>query len=547
MKIKHIFYVLLVVFSLGPLYLFGAFMIYEHNQKVEDIMRENLAAISGVQILNIMNFCESRKESLEMVAQYNIVRDSVRASLAGETQETQLEYLENLLMERRKHNVFLESISVMDREFRVVASSEPYERYERSELANVKEKYLTGEFYIGDVYQRKTANGLQNVVAAYQGIFFDGALIGYMVEEINTSHFDEYRVNTNLWDGGTLYIIDGRGAIITAGTQDETRKDYVTNEEERNSFRKAWDAVDHKAHPSGEISYKYRGVEYITYYSDIDYTSWGIRITVNLGAHLENARAYGWLIILTAVCLSSLLAGVGYLLSKRLTQPLAHIEETLKKVQEEQDYTLRIDRKNKDELGALSGEINELLSYIEQENIQEKEQQRHLQRKAERDPLTGVKNKKAIESGIQDMVQQAAENKSDIVVGFLDIDDFKDYNTRYGHQEGDRVIQFVASVLKEAVDGAVGRTGGDEFVFCMMGGKHAEEAEQIADAILKRLNEGLLAHKKGVYMPVPCSIGLVCQSGGSANYSALIRDADEAMYRAKENGKNTYYIKNKMK
>ena len=50
---------------------------------------------------------------------------------------------------------------------------------------------------------------------------------------------------------------------------------------------------------------------------------------------------------------------------------------------------------------------------------------------------------------------------------FLDIDNFRDYNTLYGHQEGDRVIRFVASILKENIDGIVGRNGGDEFLFCL--------------------------------------------------------------------------------
>ena len=63
------------------------------------------------------------------------------------------------------------------------------------------------------------------------------------------------------------------------------------------------------------------------------------------------------------------------------------------------------------------------------------------------------------------LVQSATDKKVRISVGFLDIDDFKDYNTNYGHQEGDNVIKFVANTLKENFKGEVGRNGGDEFVF----------------------------------------------------------------------------------
>ena len=61
--------------------------------------------------------------------------------------------------------------------------------------------------------------------------------------------------------------------------------------------------------------------------------------------------------------------------------------------------------------------------------------------------------------------RSATDKKVRISAGFLDIDDFKDYNTNYGHQEGDNVIKFVANTLKENFKGEVGRNGGDEFVF----------------------------------------------------------------------------------
>ena len=130
-----------------------------------------------------------------------------------------------------------------------------------------------------------------------------------------------------------------------------------------------------------------------------------------------------------------------------------------------QDYSKRLPKSNSVEMNQLSDEINGLLTHIEDENIQEKERQRHLRELAECDPLTGINNKKAIEQKMLAMVQSATDKKVRISVGFLDIDDFKDYNTNYGHQEGDNVIKFVANTLKENFKGEVGRNGGDEFVF----------------------------------------------------------------------------------
>ena len=161
---------------------------------------------------------------------------------------------------------------------------------------------------------------------------------------------------------------------------------------------------------------------------------------------------------------------------------------------------------------------------------------------AELDPLTGIKNKKAIEQSLLSMVQQAAESEEQVTLGFLDIDDFRDYNTNFGHQEGDEIIQFVAGILQKELKGYVGRNGGDEFVFGYAGNLDKSEIETVISRILKELNENYISPRTKKLMPVPCSIGVVSARGDSLDYANLIQKADEAMYRAKEAGKNTFYI-----
>ena len=174
--------------------------------------------------------------------------------------------------------------------------------------------------------------------------------------------------------------------------------------------------------------------------------------------------------------------------------------------------------------------------------MHEKQRQRHLRELAELDPLTGIKNKKAIEQSVLSMVQQAAENGGQVVIGFLDIDDFRDYNTNFGHQEGDEVIQFVADILQKELKGCVGRNGGDEFVFGYAGDLDKSAIEAVVSRILKQLNENYISPRTKQPMPVPCSIGIVSARGDTFDYANLIQKADEAMYRAKEAGKNTFYI-----
>lgn len=542
MKIKHTIYAMLLGFTLVPLYLFGGFMIYENDKKVEEIVRENLAAVSGTQILDITNFCETQKEKLEILANLDMVHDFIHCRLEGENTEARdgKNYLTNMLVERKECNSFVESLSIIDRDFHIVASSDEYDYGEISDLQYAKEKYLRGDFCFSDVLERNTREGRKRVAAAYQGIFEDGELIGYVVEEIDLAYFDKNRTETNLWNGGTFYLLDGSGRMISAGTGEEERYDFVTSEEERRDFQKKWDEVDLEKNPTGEISYQVGDSEYITYYAFIPYTDWNIKMSVNLTQSLESKRAYKMLFFITAALASLLVIAINYFITKRLTRSLDNIAGTLKKVQDHQDYTLRVENCGSDEIGVLAGKVNALLDYIEQENIQEKERQRHLRRKAERDPLTGVRNKQAIEDGLQDLVQRAQERGTTAAVIFVDIDDFKKYNTLYGHQQGDQVLRFVASVLQEYSGGIVGRNGGDEFVFGADNFTDASEVEERIIKILEILNVGVLNIETGERMSVSCSIGVVVAQGQNLSYSSLVRMADEAMYEAKQEGKNTY-------
>lgn len=461
MKLKNRILGILLLFILLPLSIFGGFSIYQTNRKIDDMTECNLATVSENQRINIKNFCEDRKSEMEMVANYAMTQAAIKESVGEpspyDAGKVDLEYINNVLKERKKYGVFVASISILDKDFRVVASSESYEA--------------------GDTKQKKSL-----------------------------SHF-------------------------------------VTDSSERNSFQKAWDEVDHNSNPVGKIYYKYRGDSYVTYYSDVDNTNWGMRLTENLSAQRQTGRSYTVMLCLAFVFFVLAIFIVQIFITKNVLAPIEQIMNVFNDIKATQDYSKRLPKSNSVEMNQLSDEINGLLTHIEDENIQEKERQRHLRELAECDPLTGINNKKAIEQKMLAMVQSATDKKVRISVGFLDIDDFKDYNTNYGHQEGDNVIKFVANTLKDNFKGEVVRNGGDEFVFGYEGDISKEELDRKVKKVYDILNKG---YKRGDLlknMSVPCSIGIVTAIGGSFDYAKLLKEADNAMYDAKINGKNTYVIR----
>ena len=544
MKLKHSILGLLLLFTLIPLGIFGIFSIYETNRKIDELTEQNVRAISENQVMNIKNFTQDRNNEMDMIASYQLTQNAILYSLRENESPLARNYVDNLLKERKKYSIFVASISVVNRNFHVVSSSEEYEPGTVSAMKDVDPKYQTGEFIIGDVYERITDDGRKNVVPAYTGVYYNNELIGYVMEELDTAYFDDLRLNMDTLADGTFYLLDGNGAIITAGDTKNKRslKTFVSKSSDRNDFQKKWDAIDHAKNPSGYVRYRYHRQDYITYYSDVENTCWGIRVTENLSAQKQTGRTYGMLITLG---LSALIIGVcctQYFMTKKIFAPITHILQVFAQIRESEDYSLRVHIQEKHETGELAAGINELLDYVEQADRKEKERQQKLLQMAENDPLTGIKNKKAIEKEMLSMVQRAVESHEQITFGFVDIDDFRDYNTNYGHQEGDAVIQFVAQTLKENIHGAVGRIGGDEFAFCYAGELEPERIRHNADKILEILRTQHVNEQTGEVLPVPCSIGIVMSQGDTLDYTQLIRKADLAMYQAKENGKNTFVL-----
>lgn len=544
MKLKHSILGLLLLFTLVPLGIFGIFSIYETNRKIDELTEQNVRAISENQVMNIKNFTQDRNNEMDMIASYQLTQNAILYSLRENESPLARNYVDNLLKERKKYSIFVASISVVNRNFHVVSSSEEYEPGTVSAMKDVDPKYQTGEFIIGDVYERITDDGRKNVVPAYTGVYYNNELIGYVMEELDTAYFDDLRLNMDTLADGTFYLLDGNGAIITAGDTKNKRslKTFVSKSSDRNDFQKKWDAIDHEKNPSGYVRYRYHRQDYITYYSDVENTGWGIRVTENLSAQKQTGRTYG---VLIALGLSALIIGVfctQYFMTKKIFAPITHILQLFAQIRESEDYSLRVHIQEKHETGELAAGINELLDYVEQADRKEKERQQKLLQMAENDPLTGIKNKKAIEKEMLSMVQRAVESHEQITFGFVDIDDFRDYNTNYGHQEGDAVIQFVAQTLKENIHGAVGRIGGDEFAFCYAGELEPERIRHNADKILEILRTQHVNEQTGEVLPVPCSIGIVMSQGDTLDYTQLIRKADLAMYQAKENGKNTFVL-----
>lgn len=165
-------------------------------------------------------------------------------------------------------------------------------------------------------------------------------------------------------------------------------------------------------------------------------------------------------------------------------------------------------------------------------------------RLAESDQLTGLANRRAFENRFRRAVIQARETGKPLSLAFCDIDHFKQINDTHGHDVGDRILKFVAQRLASASGNNcfVARHGGEEFVM-LFEGIDAEEAGRIVDNVRADLEERRLVAKQSGE-----PIGRVSFSAGVATLTegetgrAMLRAADQALYKAKSEGRNRVEI-----
>ncbi len=189
-----------------------------------------------------------------------------------------------------------------------------------------------------------------------------------------------------------------------------------------------------------------------------------------------------------------------------------------------------------------------LLGYKEktevlQVQIEESEKQFEKMRiKAERDPLTGLYNKEVTSILIENYIA-AHKNNNLCALFIIDIDYFKEVNDQKGHMYGDEVLIDLASKLSKIFrsDDIVGRIGGDEFMVFMKNVISEEAITSKADEVCKEFYQTYMA-KNNTTKNFSASVGIAFYPRDGVTMSELYLKADEALYKVKENGRNSYRL-----
>jgi len=177
---------------------------------------------------------------------------------------------------------------------------------------------------------------------------------------------------------------------------------------------------------------------------------------------------------------------------------------------------------------------------LAQETRERQIQQARIQQLAYYDGITGLPNRAMFLDLLQHAIDRAKRSRCLLGLMFIDIDRFKAVNDRFGHSAGDRVLAEVARRVSSCVRDAdtVCRIGGDEFTVILENLSSPEMASAVARRILQSFARSVSVEQGPAEVTV--SIGCALLADGSQEMDRLVRDADAAMYRAKELGRNRY-------
>ncbi len=184
------------------------------------------------------------------------------------------------------------------------------------------------------------------------------------------------------------------------------------------------------------------------------------------------------------------------------------------------------------------GHVYALIGYTVniQQEVAEREQ---LMESAQRDPLTKLYNREMTERLVNDRLTHLEPGEKGVLF-LLDIDNFKKINDDFGHMAGDGFLRAITEAIRADFrgDDVLGRIGGDEFVIFLHGFVSIDAIEKRAQRIIDMFLRLPVEAAGGI----TCSVGIIATGRSSTTYEELLPKADEALYSAKNRGKNRYRL-----
>ena len=272
---------------------------------------------------------------------------------------------------------------------------------------------------------------------------------------------------------------------------------------------------------------------------------------LELWVDLSQAYSRLWSAVLFTL-LTALLIAIGTALvaayfQKRLAHPLRELLRTMQTIRSDRDYSVRAPIFTQDEVATFATGFNEILDQVKEQQrdlqielAERTEAEHRLAHIAHHDAVTGLPNRHHFSISLEKMLAQSLEKGRGLAVMFIDLDNFKYVNDSLGHHAGDLLLHAVAARLQSGVrkGDVLCRIGGDEFALVAEGIDDQAQIAVLAEKIIAIIKPPFDMFGEKIY--VGASAGIARAPFDGIDPQTLLRNADAAMYHAKERGKNNF-------
>lgn len=322
--------------------------------------------------------------------------------------------------------------------------------------------------------------------------------------------------------------------------------DLMTEPEERSRLRNVLSRLNTNSSDAEALFLTVEGHSYLAGVSRIEDIGWYV---ISLADVWKVVRVSNFIPIFVVIVISllSILVVFSILVNRMILRPLSALTASSEQIAAG-NYDVTIRTRTGDEIGTLAGTFNRMAHTIKDhmENLEEKvarrtldlsEMNKLLDHHARTDPLTGLSNRREILERMKNEVSRVERFKRTFSIVLVDIDRFKEINDGYGHAAGDLVLKEVSKEIRDIVRSidTVGRWGGEEFLLILP--ETDLDGALIVAENLRVAVEGLSFQFEEHSIPVTLSAG-VCEYISGQSVDDCVSEADQALYRAKQQGRN---------
>ena len=549
MSIRYKIFLILLALTLSIQFIISAaYYIYSQDYIKKEAL-SNLESLANIQHQRLETFINNNIEKLKLINSRTQLRRSLKKYNQIKESES-LKLMQKIIADAMRGTKRIDDIFIIDLNGKVLLNSNNLADNRSLQKDKI---FLRGKdgFSASYLIDKKDMYSTKIIFSA--PLKLDEELLGVIAMTVNMDYMNEYMKDyTGLgMTGEVLMGLEFNKDEILLFTPLRFKEYPLVVKKESNIAIPMNFALKKKETVMSDVL-DYRSEEVIAVTRYLDSLGFGIVVKMDQKEIFETS--YNLKILLFELFLALIIVVIfgSVIFSRLITKPVLDIIQTAVLISHG-DFKKRVHSLTEDELGELSNAVNNMAdklintNIILEEKVKEKTQElqeknKELEKLSQTDALTGVANRAKFDEHLKVSWRRSLRYKKQISLLIIDIDHFKAVNDTYGHQTGDNYLKKVAASIHDLVsrvDDLPARYGGEEFALILEDTK-TDGAVTVAEKLRQNIFGLKLENKFSKTEPfVTVSIGIASVlPAKEISIEDFIKQADEALYKAKDNGRN---------